>query len=184
MCTLRQNSCAPDAAPADDSAPGASHCTLHRPAVPTDLTLGIIRDAITKRHGGGVPEVTLYKDSVRPGATVVWARWTPMSRYGTPLLAHPSCHTPRANLHPQAKPANSLAAYSDDTKLQDVPGMTAGVIYGTTPELPQLTLHYDFQAPASDCPIAFVEPEPIESKYKVPLKEYLRAVKQHRPGVA
>lgn len=35
------------------------------PAVPTDVTLSMIKEAIYKRHGGTVMNLVLYKDQVR-----------------------------------------------------------------------------------------------------------------------
>ncbi|GFR50732.1 hypothetical protein Agub_g12989 [Astrephomene gubernaculifera] len=42
------------------------HLNFDWPAVPTELTVGAIKEAIKKRHGGGLPQLTLYKDVVNP----------------------------------------------------------------------------------------------------------------------
>ncbi|GLC36559.1 hypothetical protein PLESTB_000161900 [Pleodorina starrii] len=42
------------------------HLNFEWPAVPTDITLSAIKDAISKRHGGSLPQLTLYKGVVHP----------------------------------------------------------------------------------------------------------------------
>lgn len=38
---------------------------------------------------------------------------------------------------------------------------------GSAPELPVVTIVYDFEVPCSDCPVVIVEPDAVPSKYKV-----------------
>ncbi|EFJ51376.1 hypothetical protein VOLCADRAFT_103419 [Volvox carteri f. nagariensis] len=42
------------------------HLNFEWPAVPTDLTLSAIKEAIVKRHGGSLPHLTLFKGVVHP----------------------------------------------------------------------------------------------------------------------
>ncbi|GIM15432.1 hypothetical protein Vretimale_18207, partial [Volvox reticuliferus] len=42
------------------------HLNFEWPAVPTDLTLSAIKEAIVKRHGGSLPKLTLFKGVVHP----------------------------------------------------------------------------------------------------------------------
>ncbi|KAG2433275.1 hypothetical protein HXX76_008343 [Chlamydomonas incerta] len=42
------------------------HLNFEWPAVPTELALGAIKEAVVKRHGGALPQLTLYKDVVHP----------------------------------------------------------------------------------------------------------------------
>lgn len=42
----------------------ASPLSFDWPAVPTDVTLSMIKEAIYKRHGGTVMGLVLYKDQV------------------------------------------------------------------------------------------------------------------------
>lgn len=66
-----------DPTPSSRSSPITEDCFLRRicctalphlnfewPAVPTELTLGAIKEAVVKRHGGALPELSLYKDVV------------------------------------------------------------------------------------------------------------------------
>ncbi|GIM15433.1 hypothetical protein Vretimale_18207, partial [Volvox reticuliferus] len=41
------------------------HLNFEWPAVPTDLTLSAIKEAIVKRHGGSLPKLTLFKGAPR-----------------------------------------------------------------------------------------------------------------------
>lgn len=42
----------------------ASPLSFDWPAVPTDVTLSMVKEAIYKRHGGTVMSLVLYKDQV------------------------------------------------------------------------------------------------------------------------
>ncbi|KAG2449438.1 hypothetical protein HYH02_005585 [Chlamydomonas schloesseri] len=42
------------------------HLNFEWPAVPTELALGAIKEAVVKRHGGALPQLTLFKDVVHP----------------------------------------------------------------------------------------------------------------------
>lgn len=55
------------------------HLNFEWAAVPTELTIGAIKEAVSKRHGGGLPQLTLYKNVVRSGL------WT---RIGMHIAAH------------------------------------------------------------------------------------------------
>mmetsp|Transcript_14509 Transcript_14509/g.31557 ORF Transcript_14509/g.31557 Transcript_14509/m.31557 type:complete len:163 (-) Transcript_14509:927-1415(-) len=41
-----------------------THLNFEWPAVPTEVTIGVIKDAIRKRHGGTALNLTLYKNNV------------------------------------------------------------------------------------------------------------------------
>ncbi|KAG2497042.1 hypothetical protein HYH03_005044 [Edaphochlamys debaryana] len=43
-----------------------NHLNFEWPAVPTELALGAIKEAVVKRHGGALPGLRLYKDVVHP----------------------------------------------------------------------------------------------------------------------
>ena len=44
--------------------PALPHLNFEWPVVPTEVNLGLIKDAIAKRHGGAMPGITLYKGTV------------------------------------------------------------------------------------------------------------------------
>mmetsp|Transcript_1252 Transcript_1252/g.3363 ORF Transcript_1252/g.3363 Transcript_1252/m.3363 type:complete len:177 (-) Transcript_1252:376-906(-) len=48
------------------SATLASPLDFEWPAVPTDVTIAMIKDAIVQRHGGAVADIKLYHDQVKP----------------------------------------------------------------------------------------------------------------------
>ncbi|PNH10763.1 hypothetical protein TSOC_002470 [Tetrabaena socialis] len=49
------------------------HLNFEWPMVPTELTLGSIKDAIIRRHGGGISNIIIYKESVGPEIRGTWA---------------------------------------------------------------------------------------------------------------
>ncbi len=137
-------------------------------AVPTEVTVAMIKDAIFKRHGGATAELTLFREQVRKHSET--KQNCHFSSLLLRLCSYPvSCRIQFLQAKPECLLQNE--AGDDWATLKDL-GIK-GIVAGPEESLPLVKILYHWTTGQDEqCPIILIDGNDISSKFSINTKLY------------